>query len=108
MAGGIETLSIVVYAAGLIAMLGFSAAYNLWPPSPRKWLLRRFDHSAIFLFIAATYTPFIAQMTGDVAPWGLLLGVWIVSAVGILLRCWRRDVTTALQSCCICCWAGAD
>jgi hemolysin III len=52
-------------------MLGLSAAYNLWPPSPRKWLLRRFDQSAIFLFIAATYTPFIVQMKGDVTTLGL-------------------------------------
>lgn len=53
---GIEAASIGVYAGGLLAMLGFSAAYNLWPLSPGKWLLRRFDQSAIFLFIAATYT----------------------------------------------------
>src|SRR5688572_2638563 len=51
-----------VYATGLLAMLGFSAAYNLWPASRVKWVLRRFDHSAIYLLIAATYTPFMAQM----------------------------------------------
>jgi hemolysin III len=42
-------------------MLGFSAAYNMWPISHTKWILRRFDHSAIYLLIAGTYTPFIAQ-----------------------------------------------
>jgi len=47
-ANGVEAASIVVYAAGLLLMLGLSAAYSLWPPSPRKWLLRRFDQSAIF------------------------------------------------------------
>ena len=31
----------IVYATGLLAMLGFSAAYNLWPVSRIKWLLRR-------------------------------------------------------------------
>lgn len=85
-AGNLETASIVVYAAGLLAMLGFSAAYNLWPLSPRKWLLRRFDQSAIFLFIAATYTPFITQIKGEVATWGLLIGVWTVAIVGVLLK----------------------
>ena len=50
----------VIYAAGLLAMLGFSAAYNLWPLSRVKWMLRRFDHSAIYLLIAATSTPFAA------------------------------------------------
>jgi hemolysin III len=85
-ADGVEAASIVVYTAGLLAMLGLSAAYNLWPLSPRKWLLRRLDQSAIFLFIAATYTPFIAQMKGDVTTLGLFIGVWTAAAVGVLLK----------------------
>ena len=56
-----ELSSIVVYSVGLLSMLGFSAAYNTWPVSRAKWVLRRFDHSAIFVMIAGTYTPFIAQ-----------------------------------------------
>ena len=38
--------SIFVYAVCLITMLVASATYNMWPISPTKWLLRRFDHSA--------------------------------------------------------------
>ena len=57
----------IVYVSGLLAMLGFSAAYNLWPVSRIKWLLRRFDHSAIYLLIAATYTPFTLQMKSGLA-----------------------------------------
>jgi hemolysin III len=75
----------IVYAAGLLAMLGFSAAYNLWPVSRFKWWLRRFDHSAIYLLIAATYTPFTVQMKNGLAS-GLLVGIWIVAAVGIVLK----------------------
>src|SRR4051794_38865308 len=36
---GFETASVVVYSLGLLAMMGFSAAYNMWPVSPRKWWL---------------------------------------------------------------------
>ena len=75
----------IIYAAGLLAMLGFSAAYNLWPVSRVKWVLRRFDHSAIYLLIAATYTPFAVQLKGLMAL-GLLAWVWSVAAVGILLK----------------------
>ena len=71
---------------GLLAMLGFSAAYNLWPVSRRKWLLRRFDHSAIYILIAATYTPVFAQMQDRVFAMSLLAGVWSVAAVGIVLK----------------------
>jgi len=75
----------IVYSVGLLAMLGFSAAYNLWPISPAKWVLRRFDHSAIYLLIAATYTPFALQLKGLLAI-GLLAWVWGVAAAGIVLK----------------------
>src|SRR6202790_1141211 len=84
-ASAFEIVSVSVYAAGLLAMLGFSAAYNLWPVSPRKWLLRRFDHSAIYVLIAATYTPFFVQLD-NVLAMSLLTGVWCVAIIGILLK----------------------
>ena len=52
--GGGEVTPVAVYAAGLLAALGLSAVYNLWPVSPMKWLLRRFDHSAIYVLIAVS------------------------------------------------------
>jgi hemolysin III len=58
----------------------------MWPVSPRKWLLRRFDHAAIYLLIAATYTPFIAQMKVEIATVGLLLAVWCLAIVGMVLK----------------------
>ena len=75
-----------VYAVGLVAMLGMSATYNLWPVSRVKWVLRRFDHSAIYLLIAATYTPFIARLKDGALSFGLLAGVWATALVGIVLK----------------------
>src|SRR6266404_3924701 len=76
-----EISSIVVYSVGLLSMLGFSAAYNTWPVSRAKWVLRRFDHSAIFVMIAGTYTPFIAQIRSDLVAMGFLIGVWLTAVV---------------------------
>jgi hemolysin III len=81
-----QIVSVSIYAAGLTAMLGISATYNLWPVSPVKWVLRRFDHSAIYVLIAATYTPFLAQMQDRVVAIALLIGVWSVAAIGIALK----------------------
>jgi hemolysin III len=64
----------------------YAAAYNMWPISHAKWVLRRFDHSAIFLMIAGTYTPFIAQMKADIVAMGLLIGVWLTAVVGIIFK----------------------
>jgi len=85
-AGAKEVASALVYAAGLVAVLGLSAAYNLWPVSPWKWLLRRFDHSAIYLLIAGTYTPFLVQLKDGLASMGLLVGVWAAATIGIALK----------------------
>ena len=76
----------LIYMIGLIAMLGISAAYNMWPISPTKWLLRRFDHSAIYLLIAGTYTPFLALMKSGLAFAGLTVGIWSSALVGVLLK----------------------
>jgi hemolysin III len=69
----INVTPILVYVIGLVTMLALSAAYNMWPVSPIKWVLRRFDHSAIYLLIAATYTPFLGQMKNALAAG---LGIW--------------------------------
>src|SRR5215468_9756986 len=78
--------AVLVYSAGLLAMLGFSAAYNMWPVSPTKWILRRFDHSAIYLLIAGTYTPFLAQMTNTLVSAILGVGVWLSAIIGMALK----------------------
>jgi hemolysin III len=78
--------SIVIYTIGLLSMLGFSAAYNTWPISRAKWILRRFDHSAIYVMIAGTYTAFIGQMKGDFVSISLLIGVWLTAVVGVTLK----------------------
>ena len=85
-ASALDIVVVSVYVAGLLAMLVLSATYNLWPVSRAKWVLRRFDHSAIYLLIAATYTPFIMELKDSVFAMALLAGVWCVAIVGIVLK----------------------
>src|SRR5437868_7852099 len=85
-ATALEIAVVSVYVAGLLTMLVLSATYNLWPVSRAKWVLRRFDHSAIYVLIAATYTPFIMEIRDSVFAIALLIGVWCVAIVGIVLK----------------------
>jgi hemolysin III len=82
----IRITPVLIYAIGLLAMLGLSAAYNMWPVSRTKWILRRFDHSAIYLLIAGTYTPFLAVMKASLLAAGLGIGVWASAAIGMVLK----------------------
>jgi hemolysin III len=77
---------VAIYVLCLLTMLVFSAAYNLWPVSPMKWLLRRFDQSAIYLLIAASYTPFISELKDSNLANSLLIAIWSSAIVGIALR----------------------
>jgi hemolysin III len=80
------SVSVTVYCIGLLAMIGMSAAYNLTPDHyPAKNVLRRLDHSAIFIMIAGTYTPFAAGRLGDYGPW-ILAANWIAATVGIVIK----------------------
>ncbi len=81
-----EIISVSIYAIGLLAMLSLSATYNLWPVSPVKWVLRRFDHCAIYVLIAATYTPFLTEINDRIIGIALLIGVWSVAIAGIAIK----------------------
>jgi hemolysin III len=85
-ASALDIVAVSIYVAGLLSMLVLSATYNLWPVSRTKWVLRRFDHSAIYLLIAATYTPFIIELHDSVMALALLTGVWCVAIFGIVLK----------------------
>lgn len=73
-----------VYGASLFALFAVSALYHrpTWPQRARLWL-RRIDHSAIFLLIAGTYTPFCLVLGGARGSW-LLAIVWGGATLGIL------------------------
>jgi len=80
-----QSTSVWIYGVGLITVLATSAAYNAWPLGSTKLLLRRFDQSAIYLFIAASYTPLIAR--ADVVPNKVLLAaIWALAWLGVVLK----------------------
>jgi len=83
---GVEVTATIVYGFGLLAMLGFSCAYNLVPASDLKWILRRFDHSSIYLLIAGTYTPLITQFDDGFWAWTLAIVVWTGAFIGIVVK----------------------
>jgi hemolysin III len=72
-----------IYAAGFIAMLAFSMAYNFATPRFQP-LMRRLDHAGIFLMIAASYTPFTTQALPPLWNISMTTTVWILAGLGIV------------------------
>lgn len=72
-----------VYGGALVLMILCSALYNMIERPDWGWILRRLDHSAIYLKIAGTYTAFIA-VTGQ--GFGLMAGLWGAALAGVGLK----------------------
>lgn len=72
-----------IYAAGVVAMLAFSTAYNFAKAKYRP-ALRRLDHAGIFLMIAGSYTPFTTQNLHGAWAWGMTAAVWSLATMGAL------------------------
>jgi hemolysin III len=75
-----------VYALSLVVALAFSAAYNMWPVSRTKWMLRRCDQAAIFLLIGGAYTAFLTQAPDDAATFFAMAAIWTAAFLGMLLK----------------------
>jgi hemolysin III len=76
----------VIYGAGLIALFSASALYHRWPGDPRwKPWLRRLDHSTIYVFIAASYTPVGLLVLDGALQTFVLISVWAGAAAGVLM-----------------------
>lgn len=82
-------LSAFIYGASLLLMLTFSALYNMIESERWSGLFRRLDHSAIYVKIAGTYTPFL--LLSNVPAPGFLAGLWGSAALGSLLKMINPD-----------------
>jgi len=76
-------LGVSIYGAAMLAMIACSALYNMTPGTARAWLYQRLDHSAIYIKIAGTYTPFTLISGHGLA---LTAGVWGAAALGVALK----------------------
>lgn len=85
-AGYGEYSALVLYVAALVTVMTVSLIYNWWPISPFKVFLRRFDHAAIFLLIAASYTPFAVQLADKQLAAVLLTIVWGGALLGMTIK----------------------
>jgi len=83
---GLELATVTTYSFGLLAMLICSTVYNMAERSRYRELLRRFDHAAIFVMIAGTYTPFTT--IGLAGGWAVAMTifVWLAAALGVILK----------------------
>jgi hemolysin III len=81
-------VSCSVYGTTLIILYAASTLYHSIHFPRAKAILRTFDHSAIFLLIAGTYTPFVLVNLRGALGWTLFGVIWGLAALGIAFQAW--------------------
>jgi hemolysin III len=79
-------LGAAVFSATMMLLYFASAVYHALPPGRAKVWFNRFDHAAIFVFIAGSYTPFALGPLHSSIGWPLFLTVWGIAAVGVCAK----------------------
>jgi len=79
-----KVISLTIYGLSLVLLFLASGIYHSVKANPRVLVrLRKFDHSAIFLLIAGTYTPVCFNMLEGFWKWGMLGTIWGLALIGI-------------------------
>ena len=82
-----KVISLTIYGVSLIAMFSASATYHMVRVKDKALeIFRKIDHSAIYLLIAGTYTPFCVNVFEGFWRWGLLAIIWGLALIGITVK----------------------
>lgn len=94
--------SVSVYLFGMLSSYITSTLYHSYRPGQIKEQLRKFDHGAIYLHIAGTYTPFtlLVMRDADGWGWGIFSFVWIAAIVGFILSFKKLKEHSNLETVC--------
>ncbi|MEG1685339.1 MAG: hemolysin III family protein [Bacteroides sp.] len=94
--------SVPLYLFGMLASYISSTSYHSCTSPKRKAKLRKFDHAAIYLHIAGTYSPITLITLREVGwwGWGLFIFVWLCAALGVLLSFTKLKEHSNLETSC--------
>ena len=76
----------IIFAATMLVLYLGSTLYHAWPQTRGKCALQVFDHSAIFLLIAGTYTPFALGPLRGLWGWTLFGVIWALAIFGVIMK----------------------
>ena len=86
---GLFIIGASIFAVTVILLYFASTVYHAWPHGKAKHVFRLIEHSAIFLLIAGTYTPFTLGVLRGVWGWTLSILIWSLAVAGVLLKTMR-------------------
>lgn len=94
--GAWHVVGCAVFGASLISLYTASTLYHSFPQPAARRVFSVLDHSAIFLLIAGTYTPFLLVNLRGILGWSLFGIIWGIAILGIALRLALRERPTKI------------
>ncbi|SQI35966.1 hemolysin [Leminorella richardii] len=85
-AGSLEITSYSLYGGSIILLFLASTLYHAIPNQTAKRRLKTFDHCAIYLLIAGTYTPFLLVGLNSPLARGLMVVIWSLALIGVIFK----------------------
>lgn len=78
--------SVSLFSITMVMLYLSSTLYHALPVGHLKSLFNTFDHCAIFLLIAGTYSPFSLSILQGTLGWLLFIAIWAIAFIGIFLK----------------------
>lgn len=85
-ADALTIVSMSIYGGSMIALFLASTLYHAIPHQNAKRWLKTFDHCAIYLLIAGSYTPFLLVSLRTPLAFGLMIVIWSIALIGIIMK----------------------
>lgn len=83
----LKIISVAIYGISLVTLFSASAIYHLTTASDiTTGRLRKFDHAAIYVLIAGTYTPICINYFSGWLRWGFLALIWGIALAGVIVK----------------------
>ncbi len=84
----LDVVSVVIFGIALLILYTASTLYHAFPGSMKRVVnvFQRLDHSAIYVLIAGTYTPFVVLLTPNGSGYALLGVLWATALLGVVLK----------------------
>ncbi len=82
----LQVVSSSIYGATLVLMFSASTLYHGVFHIRIKALLKKFDHAAIYLLIAGTYTPYFLVSLRDTPSWSFFIFLWVLAFLGVVFE----------------------
>lgn len=95
--GAAAISGVSIFGVTMIVLYLSSTLYHAFPHSRTKRVFRIFDHSAIFLLIAGTYTPFTLIVLPGAWGWALFGIVWGLAVLGVIMKSVNNVGTSKLS-----------